>query len=206
MTAPRPGRHADGELLVWHLRNPLLCVSSAPLGGGLGVRTWIVNAQVPTDYARTDLDVHLRSLAREQGCIGDGVGMLTAAQVGNVASATDRDVSVYATVGLTRPTWASDCDDAHSTWQPGTINVVAFLPVRLSDAALVNAVMTVTEAKTQALVEAGVPGTGTASDAVCIACPATGGVEPFGGPRSSVGAPLARATYMAISQRARPSQ
>ena len=51
------------------------------------------------------------------------------------------------------------------------------------------------EAKTQALVERGVPGTGTASDAVCIVCPVDGDEEPFAGPRSPWGARLARATH-----------
>jgi len=62
----------------------------------------------------------------------------------------------------------------------------------------VNAVMTVTEAKAQALLEMGVPGTGTASDAVCVACAPYGTVETFAGPRSRIGAPLARAVHAAV--------
>ncbi len=76
------------------------------------------------------------------------------------------------------------------------------VPVPLSDAALVNAVLTATEAKTQALFEAGVPGTGTASDSICVACPepapGTPG-EPFGGPRSPWGSRLARAVHAAVA-------
>ena len=75
---------------------------------------------------------------------------------------------------------------------------MAVLPVRLTDAALLNALCTATEAKTQALVEASVPGSGTASDAVTVACPATGPAEPFGGPRSPWGARLARAVHSAV--------
>jgi adenosylcobinamide amidohydrolase len=81
----------------------------------------------------------------------------------------------------------------------GTINLVVSLPVRLTEAALVNAVMTATEAKTQALLEAGVPGTGTASDALCVACPADGNAEQFAGPRARVGAGLARAVHGAVA-------
>ena len=39
---------------------------------------------------------------------------------------------------------------------------------------------------------------GTASDAVCVVCPASGPVQPFGGPRSELGAPLARAVCEAV--------
>jgi adenosylcobinamide amidohydrolase len=58
----------------------------------------------------------------------------------------------------------------------------------------------VTEAKVQALWEYGVTATGTASDAVVVACPAPdgGAAEPFAGPRSAWGARLARATHEAV--------
>src|SRR6185503_8222699 len=111
----------------------------------------------------------------------------------------DGDVQVYATVGLKEPAMAADVDPPTPGRAVGTINIVVGVPVRLSDAALVNAVATVTEAKTQALFEAGVPGTGTASDAVCVACPTAGSVEPFGGPRSPYGARVARAVHMAVA-------
>jgi adenosylcobinamide amidohydrolase len=81
---------------------------------------------------------------------------------------------------------------------PGTINVVAQLPVRLADAALLNGLCTATEAKTQALLDEGVPGTGTASDAVTLVCPVDGPVEAFAGPRSTWGARLARAVHAAV--------
>jgi adenosylcobinamide amidohydrolase len=75
---------------------------------------------------------------------------------------------------------------------------VAVLGRRLSRAALVNAVMTVTEAKSQALWEAGFAGTGTPSDAVAVLCAPSGPAEAFGGPRSRYGSRLARAVHRAV--------
>ena len=198
MSAPECGHDGEFPVLVWRLDEPSLAIASAPLGGGIGARNWICNVQVAKQYARTDLDAHLLEVASAHRCHGDGVGMLTAAAVERVQRAGDGGVEAFATVGLTSPTWAADAEGAIRTWTPGTINIVAFVPARLSDAALVNAVMTVTEAKTQALIAADVPGTGTASDAVCIVCPTAGPAEPFGGPRSALGAPLARAVYAAV--------
>jgi adenosylcobinamide amidohydrolase len=186
------------SVLVWRFAAPRLAIASAPVGGGIGMRSWVLNAQVPRDYARTDLDAHVADLAAAEGCTGEGVGMLTAVPMPFARRAADGGVDVCATVGVSRPTWAADATDAISAWTPGTINIVAFVPARLSDAALVNAVATATEAKVQALSEGGVPGTGTASDAVCIVCPASGPVQPFGGPRSELGAPLARAVHEAV--------
>jgi len=184
---------------VWKFASPQLCISSAPVGGGIGTRSWALNVQVKRDYARTDLDAHIAEIAASHECRGDGVGMLTAASLDRAVETSEAGIAVYATVGLALPTWAASHEDVLA-WRPGTINVVAFLPVRLSDAALVNAVMTITEAKAQALFEANVSGTGTASDAICVVCPPNGEAEPFSGPRSNIGAPLARAVHAAVLQ------
>jgi adenosylcobinamide hydrolase len=203
MTAFSMGRHlCDGTafpVLVWRFAPPMLAISSAPVGGGIGTRSWVVNAQVPRDYARTDLSAHVGDIAIANGCAGDGVGMLTAASVDGVSSASEAGIEVWATVGVRLVTWAADADDRAFEWTPGTINVVAIIPVRCTEAALVNAVMTATEAKTQALFDRGVPGTGTASDAVCIVCPASGAAELFAGPRSPLGAALARVVHAAVA-------
>lgn len=185
-------------MLLWCFEAPQLVASTATVGGGIGARSWVLNAQVPLDYARTDLDDHVAELAAALGCRGEGVGLLTAAFLANPGRHDDGGVRCTATVGVSVPTWAADVDGAVSPWRPGTINVVLEVPVRLTDAALLNAVLTATEAKTQALFEHGVPGTGTASDAVCVVCPPAGPAEPFAGPRSEWGARIARATHRAV--------
>jgi adenosylcobinamide amidohydrolase len=188
----------DLSMLVWPLPEPAIVASTAACGGGLGERRWIINAQVPHDYRRRDQQQHGAELAAVAGVTpAGGVVMFTAVDVRRVHSREDGGVAVDATVGLTLPVWAA-APDVGVAVAPGTINVVARLPVRLSDAALLNALVTATEAKTQALLEAGVPGTGTASDAVTIVCPRGGPAEPFGGPRSVWGARLARAVHAAV--------
>jgi adenosylcobinamide amidohydrolase len=179
-------------------------IASAPRGGGIGLRQWVINAQVPSNYSRTDIDVHLDDLARELGLNGEGVGFLTAAAVERFASAQDGDAEVVATVGLHHPTWAA-ADDPVKDVAVGTINIVAFLQGDAEDAALVNAVSTITEAKSQALLELGVPGTGTASDALCVLAPVGGPKIRFAGPRSDVGSRLARAVHRAVVEGASKS-
>lgn len=188
--------------LVWRFSTPMRSISSAALGGGIGTRHWVVNAQVPSDYARTDPDAHVQDIAAELECHDDGVGMLTAAAVSRFTRHRDSGVAAYATVGIQYPTFAAAptavTDSSVATI--GTINVIAFAPVRLADAALVNAVLTATEAKTQALLEAGVAGTGTASDAICVISPTHGADTAFAGPRSEVGSALARAVHGAVAE------
>ena len=131
--------------------------------------------------------------------------MLTAADVRQVSVADDGGVEVAATVGLGHPTWAAAPDAGRPASLVGTINVVAVVPERLSDAAMVNAVCTATEAKAQALWDSGLAATGTATDAVCIACPDDGRLHSFGGPRSIWGSRLARAVHAAVAAGARRS-
>jgi adenosylcobinamide amidohydrolase len=207
LSADLQTRTEDGRdlpLLVWRFGDPRTVASTASVGGGLGARRWIINAEVASDYRRRDQERHGAELAAAARLTGSGVVMFTAAAVRRVRRAEDGGVTVEATVGLTRPTWAADVDEpAVAAAAPGTINIVGIVPVRLTAAALLNALCTATEAKTQALLDAGVPGTGTASDAVTLACAVDGPTESFGGPRSTWGARLARAVYGAVLSGAR---
>ena len=192
-------------VLVWRATTPMRMVATAPHGGGIGPRRWAVNAQVPASYGRRDPDHHLAKLAVSLGLAGRGVGMLTAADVRLVRGAVDDGVEASATVGLLHPVWAAAPDEPSARTLIGTINIVAVVPERLSDAALVNAVATATEAKAQALWDAGVEATGTATDAVCVACPEDARRHAFGGSRSIWGSRLARAVHAAVSSGLRPA-
>jgi adenosylcobinamide hydrolase len=216
VTAPRPtvdavrlvDRHEGGRTwpaLLWAPGPGWRMVSTAVDGGGLGERSWWLNTQVDRVYHHPDPAGHVREIAAAQGLTGAGVGMLTAADVRCWTRAEDQGVVAAATVGLGLPVFAAAPElliaAETAARGPGTINVLVVVPAPLSDAALVNTVITATEAKTQALGELRVPGTGTSSDALCIACPVPGGVafEPYGGPRSTWGARIARAVHTAVA-------
>ncbi|MDG4768484.1 adenosylcobinamide amidohydrolase [Solwaraspora sp. WMMD406] len=185
----------------WSLADPLLAISSAPLGGGIGLRWWVLNATVPMSYRRDDPDRHLTDLADLIDLRGPGVGLLTGVDVTRTVTRTEAGVSVSATVGLGAPILAAAPAGPaapRSSIRPGTINIVASMPVRLGEAALVNAVATITEAKVQAIADLGLRATGTATDAVVLLCPAHGPEQRYGGPRSAWGARLARAVHRAV--------
>ena len=191
---------------VWRFARPLRAISCGPYGGGLGERSWVLNASVPRDYDRRDPDAHVAELAADLNLAGLGAGMLTAVDVNDAGVAADGGVHVVATVGLGHPTLAAAPEGAVGQPPSGTINIVGFLPVALSGAALVNAVATVTEAKVQALVGRGFDATGTATDALFLGCPVVEpgvAVEAFGGPRSTWGSRLARAVHAAVDEGAR---
>lgn len=222
---------AELGVLLWRLPAATVALSSAAVGGGFTGPTWVMNIRVPSNYRRTDLAAHAAEVATDLGVDGPGVALFTAADLGHRTRGSGHGVTVDATVGISKPTWAADPSGGHSTAEPspgepstgvpsldepstdepstdgpdvnepGTINLVAMLPVTLQPAAAVNAVMTMTEAKVQALADHGVCGTGTASDAVVICWPAGGAeIAAFAGPRSRWGAALAIATHTAVSE------
>ncbi|MFI9770258.1 adenosylcobinamide amidohydrolase [Streptomyces sp. NPDC052415] len=198
-------RFEDGEhlhSLLWQVGDGWRMISSAVLGGGIGERAWILNTQVAHGYRRIDPDRHLADLARAAGAHGPGVGLMTAADVRDYGFAHDDGVHAVATAGLGVRGWAATpAEGAVTAPRAGTINIVATLPVALTDAALVNAVATATEAKVQALLEAGYDCSGTPTDAVCIAARtphSNDEVHAFAGPRSLWGARLARAVHAAV--------
>ncbi|MFF5447101.1 adenosylcobinamide amidohydrolase [Streptomyces sp. NPDC012888] len=204
-------RVEDGEelhALLWRAGSGWRMISSAVLGGGIGERAWVMNAQVSHGYRRTDPAGHLAGLAEQTGVRGVGVGLMTAADVRAYGSAEDGSVEAVATAGLGVRGWAaSPLAGTLAPTAPGTINIIAALPVALTDAALVNAVATATEAKVQALLDAGYDCSGTPTDAVCIAArDPRPGHEPqaFAGPRSLWGSRLARAVHQAVRTAATP--
>ncbi|MET9150542.1 adenosylcobinamide amidohydrolase [Streptomyces griseoflavus] len=208
VTLPHPRRltrEEDGDrlhALFWAPGPGRRMISSAVLGGGIGERAWILNAQVSHGYRRTDPDRHLAGLASAAGARGPGVGLMTAADVSAYAHGHDEGADAFVTAGIDVRGWAAVPGAGGSAPQPpGTINIVAAVPVPLTDSALVNAVATATEAKVQALVETGHDSSGTPTDAVCVMALTPVPEEEahaFAGPRSLWGARLARAVHQAV--------
>ncbi|HYT25618.1 MAG TPA: adenosylcobinamide amidohydrolase [Actinomycetota bacterium] len=196
--------------LVVDLHTVHRCLSSAVLGGGLGlVRTWL-DLQVPPDYARTDPEAHLAEAAA--GLPGPVVGMLTAAPVARFRQGSAGRARAVATVGVghplaaagTRPRAAPAGAGSRAAPGAGTINLLVVVDDPLTDAGLAGALQTAVEAKAQALAAARIPAvnaagfaTGTATDSVCVACP-PGARSPFAGPATRTGGDLARAVYEAV--------
>jgi adenosylcobinamide hydrolase len=193
-------RLARGALIA-ELAAEQRCLSSAVLGGGLGlVRTWI-NLGVGPDYARIDPDAHLADVA--EGLPGPVVGMLTAVDVSTYTSAARGPARALATVGA-RHALAAAGTRPRAVPDVGTINLLVVVDERLTDTGLAGAIQTAVEAKSQALADAHVTAanaggyaTGTATDSICVACPPGAGTA-FAGPATAVGSGIARAVHAAV--------
>lgn len=196
----------DREAVVVQARQPLCVVASAPLGGGFGEARAIVNLHVPKSFRCEEAERVLEDFVRRRAVALPYVGLLTAAwtEKAEVATATADGLTVTAvvTVGLSNAIGAGR--SAAAAWTPSTINTIVLVDAAPEPAALVNLVITATEAKTLALAEAAVRAadgglaSGTSTDAVVVAATGCGRGCRFGGPASELGAVAARAVKAAL--------
>ena len=190
-------QRGDRYYLV-RLEHPAQFLSSAPLGEGLVTADWVLSGQVSPQACLPDPVSHLRELAAQLGIPDrpegiEVIGLLTAVdhrdlQVTSLAE-SGVTVTALATVGVDHGSSARDKDvGGHAepaiakteplvrpgAINPGTINLLTLVDAALSTGALVRVSTLATEAKTLALVEAGLRtrqghiATGTATDATVV--------------------------------------
>ena len=204
------GVHVDigHEAVVVRADEPLTTASSAVVGGGLGRASAIVNLHVPKNFRGEHADRVLEAFVARRSIPAPWVGLLTGAWTEKAEIATETMDGITAaaivTVGLSNP--ASAGRTAVAAWLPSTINTILVVDAVATPAALVNLVMTVTEAKVMVVAEAGVrtldgdPASGTSTDAIVIAATGRGRRCEFGGPVSDLGWAAARAARAALSK------
>ena len=151
----------------------------------------ILNVHVDDRYDGERPDEDLAAVAAELGVREPFVGLMTAAYTQFARCAVERlgDLAVAAVVsvglsnttsaGVTPPIGAGPADGAAAPG-PGTINIVLLVDGALTPAAMVNAVITATEAKTMTLAAwdvktpDGDAASGTSTDTVVVACTGRG--------------------------------
>ena len=199
--------HIDRDAVVVRAASALTTLSSAVAGGGLGRASAIVNVHVPKNFRGEEAERVLAEFVARRRIDAPWVGLLTGAWTENAEVASEKVDGITAlavvTIGLSNP--ASAGRSPVAAWLTSTINTIVLIDAAPEPAALVNLVMTVTEAKTMALAEAGVRtregdlATGTSSDAVVVAATGRGEQHQFGGPVSELGWAAARATRRALT-------
>jgi adenosylcobinamide amidohydrolase len=174
-----------------HLRFdcPARVMSSAVLNGGTVKANHILNLNIGNqrNHGLNDWqppDLTLAQYCRNCGLSGTTVGLMTAASMDSfrLVHATEQDIEiiVLVTTGLSNARRAGDYAEYREIGTPlcnaGTINIICLTTAVLTPAALVEAVITVTEAKTAALQNLGIKSpvsgntaTGTGTDAIAIA-------------------------------------
>lgn len=186
----------------------LTTLSSSFFGGGFRRVRHILNVQVAADYCSNNPSADLRAIASRCGVTEPFVGLLTAVPLRNTCIVTAEEsglrVAVLLTAGVGNATNAGVSRPFVSG--PGTINSIVLLDARLTRAAMVNAVLTLTEAKTAVLQELGIRtpdgalATGTSTDTVTVAITGRGPALPYAGPATLSGWLIANTLRQALKQ------
>ena len=167
---------------------PRRALSSAIYNGGLVYATHVVNLKVEKNSDAPDQvfeppDTTLATYCRSRGWRGVAVGLMTAASMnsGRKVRRVERGVEVTAlvTAGLSNARRAGDRAEWRRFSEPeptlGTINIIILTSARLTDAAMVETMLVLTEAKAAVLQECGAKSrasptvaTGTGTDAAVV--------------------------------------
>lgn len=197
--------------------DPLRILSSGPGGDGVTAARHVISQYVDTGYCCDEPERDLAALAARLGIAASEpwVGLMTGVALDTAAVTARRraglTVAAVVTVGLGnlsaagRDPWRAAVPPAAPP--AGTINTIVILDAALTPAALVNAVVTATEAKTLALVEGGLRtkggdlASGTSSDAVVIAATGRGPSLRYAGPATLAGLLIGEAVREATASR-----
>ncbi|RAV21675.1 adenosylcobinamide amidohydrolase [Paenibacillus contaminans] len=190
---------------------PLYALNSSIWGGGFGERTQIINRQVPKTYSSDDPSSEMQAFL--QGIQVDAsrtAGLLTSANVCDLGCATMRmsgrneqplQVSAWVTAGLSNKARAG-LERPEEELYPGTINIIVVIDAIMTEAAMVNAVITATEAKAAALLDldirlqdSNLPATGTTTDAIVIAATQRGETYMYAGTATKLGSMIGKTVY-----------
>ncbi len=192
----------------------------ADLGAPHRVLSWSINApgfvtarhvvwrEVRNADLPPDLDVlsWFRQDMRSAGH-GEAVGLLTSRDIRrhhfHEAQVEDEAAACLATAGLSNSERVGRRQ--HLRPQVGTINLLVRVNRRLSDGAMIEAMSIAVQARTLAVLEAGVEtlpdgaaATGTGTDCIVVAAPPGDPEEQFAGLHTDIGAAAGRAAYDAV--------
>jgi adenosylcobinamide hydrolase len=212
---------------------PLRGISSGILGGGMVRFRHVINRQVTKSYLCDEPATEMSCFLQQRGLAPEqSIGLLTAAYVADMGFHCEQAViPIEAGLGRIRALDEEREEMAHDqtltvcAWvttgfgnsaragvtlpsealYPGTINTIVLIDGDVADGALVNAVITATEAKAAALQDLRVamkPGselaaTGTTTDAIVIASTGRGRSHRYAGTATQLGHSIGRAVYEA---------
>ncbi|ANE48808.1 hypothetical protein SY83_08810 [Paenibacillus swuensis] len=208
----------EGDHMLFKAPFTMDVVSSAPFGGGRRTADHLINWKVPLSYDCSDPEAMMRRQLVFWGYPSERcVGLQTAAHLTHASFAEEEGdgykLLVCSTAGTSNGARAGVARTTFPAYRAGTINTFILLEGRLSDAAMINAVITATEAKTAALQELnildrenGLQATGTTTDAIAVAVTQTGPSElthQYAGVATTWGNAVGRLVYATVHEAVR---
>jgi iron complex transport system ATP-binding protein len=194
--------------LAFH--HPLRTISNGVLGEGLQWAKNFCNFHVKKDYNCSSPKEDIISWLRQAEISEyDTIGMMTAVNLNDmsIVKETYEEVQILTviTAGVGNAIDITEPSTSNKGYQIGTVNIMVFIDAHLTDGALVNAVQSVTEAKTKAFTDlhikdatTGTIATGTSTDSTLIAATLKGEPTPYAGSGTVIGKGIGMSVYKAM--------
>lgn len=203
------GEYLGKPVAIVRLPGRYRVLSSTIMGGGFAETDTLFILEVKMGYDNNSPEDDLEEVCRRYSLPADCVGFMTAADVNRVLTVKREEVNgkraiAIVTAGVTNAVYAGErlpqeVIDLLPKHIAGTINIIALLDQPVQDCGMAGGFITITEAKSAALMDMKVKGTGTTSDAVAIACPMGDG-DKYCGPATDAGMAVARAVRDAVAE------
>lgn len=191
------------------LKAPFLLrtLSSAVLGAGIGYYDTFVNLHVDKNYRSLHYRDDLIMFIQKNNYNPDQtIGMMTAVETKDLQfklyAHKDFSVFIVVTAGTGNAVDSTNAYKYHRNQEIGTINTWLFINGNVTDEALVQAIITATEAKTKALYDEKIYdplsktiATGTSTDSVVVATTGRGTFLPYAGAATSLGQLIGKGVY-----------
>ena len=185
----------------------LRTLSSGVVGAGMGFHSNFVNKHVAKNDYINHHQVYMRASNEQIGInVHEKVGMMTAVEVKyvtyNLYNENDFSIFVVVTAGVGNAVDSSKAYAYSKDPSLGTINTWIFINGIVSDEALVQAVITATEAKAKSLNDLHIYdpvsqtiATGTSTDSILIGATQQGAKLPYAGTATPLGKLIGKAIY-----------
>ncbi|SIT69919.1 adenosylcobinamide amidohydrolase [Edaphobacillus lindanitolerans] len=203
----------SGKYVHLDSRYPLKAVSSAVFQAGSGWFRHFINRHVDAGYRSDDAGAEMRSWLQRNGFpLSQSVAMMTAAMTEDAVireyGPKEAPIVVCVTAGVGNAVDASAGADrgVHA----GTINTWIIVNGHLTEEALIQGMVTATEAKAKAMQTeqvldplTGTIATGTSTDSLLIAATQTGDRHPYGGTVTTLGKAIGRGVFECTAEAVR---
>lgn len=205
--------------LVVSFKESYNVLSSGLMNAGFQKTQAIINYHVECDgncnncENKKSIDKGIREILRNHGLPDNTIVLMTAANMENLSKTTEtfRDIIITAliTAGTSNATHVGDpaayYEEYEESHKIGTINIIILTNMCLTEKAMVDSIVTATEAKTTALYKLGVKSkysgkqaTGTGTDGIVVASDPKGGKVDYAGAHAKFGEMIGRAVFKGV--------
>lgn len=200
----------DGTCVHVQSTLPLRTISNGVVGEGIQWHKHFCNFHVKKNYNCSDPVKDMVQWLEERGIPSEQtVGMMTAVKLADVVvhkkKIENLEFMAVVTAGVGNAVDITQTELCPTPVTTGTINTMVFINAHLTDGALVNGLMSATEAKGKALFDlqvkdpqTGTIATGTSTDAMLLAVTQQGDKTPYAGSGTLVGKGIGHIVYEAV--------